>query len=346
MRRVARSPLLWTTCSSLLLAGPLVGQSPTDLACQAGLVDANVPDDTYWTARHPARTPQVLGPFEDAGQWDASIGMLIKLYRGDAQFFGTNRALYDSLMARLVSFRGDVRATDDAGKSTGIPGAVDFNVARRGSRYAVLNTRLILDSTADADQARSLCYTVHNVKRFNERLTKWARDTSQRELEALVQRWNSFNEAGLTPYPWELLGNRLTGWLGSSDGLDPPNRQLILLRPEVGAEVDRGFGRRQNVLAVELIGAVQYIGDSGWYLGGSLIMTSPNDGPAGFGAMGHMAQWLKFGPIWRDRDGDGDRELGWLLSIDAFDLFKGPPEELVKRAEAALAAATQNGGRN
>ena len=75
-------------------------------------------------------------------------------------------------------------------------------------------------------------------------------------------------------------------------------------------------------------------------------MTSPSDGPAGFGAMGHVAQWLKFGPVWRERDGDGDRDFGWLLSIDVFDLLKGPPQELLKRAEAALEAASQSAGRN
>lgn len=326
-------------CCSLCLASPAAAQRPIDRICSTNLVDQSVPDGAYWSIRHPARTEKTLRASEEQGKWDASIGELIRLFAADVQFFDTNRTQYDSLHARLQEFQRSVRATDNAGQSTGIAGAVDFTVRPRGAGYNVLNTRLQIDDSYSEDQLRSLCYTVHSVKRYNGRLTRWAAEMSELELLDIVTRWKAFNEVGMTPYPWELVGNRLTGWLGSSGGLAPPRRQLILLRPQVGAELDSHFNERQNVVAVEVIGAVQYLGSGGWYVGGSLLWTSPDEGASGLGVMAHLAQWFKGGPVWRDRDGDGDRELGWLLTIDVFDLLKGAPAELVEAAKAATRAA-------
>jgi hypothetical protein len=338
---VEPSWVLWTTCCSVLLASPAAAQRPIDQICASNLVDSFVPSDAYWKERHPLRMAATVEVSEEAGRWDASLGELVRLFAEDAQFFGERRPQYDSLSTRLAEFQATVQATDNAGRSTGIPGAVDFNVRPRSPGYNALNTRLSLDEGFDENQLRSLCYTVHSVRRYNERLTLWAREASQAELDALVKRWRTFNDVGMTPYPWEMLGNRLTGWLGSSDALAPPTRQMILLRPQVGAELDNRFNDRQNVISVELLGAVQYIGNGGWYLGGSLVWTSPDEGPSGLGAMIHMAQWFKGGPVWRDRDGDGDRELGWLLSVDLFDLFRGAPAELLDRARQAAEAAAE-----
>jgi hypothetical protein len=336
--------VLWAICCSPLLAVPAAAQRPIDRICSAELIDENAPDDAYWSARFPATTASSLAPLEAQGQWNHSLRRLISLFDADSQFFEENRPAYDSLKARLEDFQARLESTDQVGRSTGIAGAADFRVRPSGPGYNALNTGLRIGPGLSDDQLRSLCYTSHNVHRYHERLTRWARLRSQAELQLLADRWRAFNDVGMTPYPWELMGNRLTGWLGSSDELAPPRRQMILLRPQVGAELDSHFNDRQNVVSVELIGAVQYVGDGGWYLGGSLVWTSPDAGPSGIGAMAHVAQWFKGGPVWRDRDGDGNRELGWILSIDVFDLFRGAPKGLLQRARLAAQAAAEAGG--
>ena len=53
---------------------------------------------------------------------------------------------------------------------------------------------VVIPATADADRARSLCLLAHNVTRYHQRFNRPGRVQAERELEAIVNRWNRFNE--------------------------------------------------------------------------------------------------------------------------------------------------------
>ena len=99
--------------------------------------------------------------------------------------------------------------------------------------------------------------------------------------------------------------------------------------------MDSHLEDREDVVAVEALGLITYLNDQRWYLGASLLWTSTRGSTAGMGALMHLAPWFKGGPVWRDVDDDGDRELRWMLSVDAFDLLKDAPKSLLEAAKVA-----------
>ena len=111
-----------------------------------------------------------------------------------------------------------------------------------------------------------------------------------------------------------------------------------ILPPEsVAVTLDDGLGNRANVIAVEVLGVLFYQGNKKNYYGASLVYSSPSEGTFGYGAMAHVFRGISVGPIRQDRDADGTREWGWVLTLDAFDLFASIPKTLTDAR--ALAAA-------
>ncbi|RMH21005.1 MAG: hypothetical protein D6701_03090, partial [Gemmatimonadetes bacterium] len=231
-----------------------------------------------------------------------------------------------------------LRGALEARRARGVPGAARFTVAADpgpAGGYTVLDGALRVAADADPSRARAVCWLAHSVRRFHERLTRPGRLQSELELRERVERWNTFNERGLTPYPWELLLNEFVGWLGTRSPLEPPMAQLVALRPSPAVEVDSSLEDRRNVAAIEVLGAVFYVSKRRWYLGASFLWTSPSESNAGIGAMIHVMPWLQGGPVWRDVDGDGDRDFRLTLSFDAFDLLKSAPGSLIEAAKQA-----------
>jgi hypothetical protein len=332
----------WTVgCSLLLILWPS-GVAPQSLEsiCSADDVDGSPPNSEYWKARHPGLVSPFLKGLEGRGEWDASVRHILQLYREDAQYFGATlgkEAEYLAALAAVETFVNRVSETLADSKAEGVPGATAFRVQEdpSGEAYTLLDQTVFVEETDSVTQMQSLCWLGHNLTRFHERLTRGARLKSEQELRARVDRWNTFNEKGLTPFPWELALNEMVGWLGTREALEPPKLQLIALRPSVGVEVNSDLEDRVNVLAIEALGFVTYVNDRAWYLGASLVWVSPSESTSGWGALVHVAPWLKGGPVWRDVDDDGERDLRWTLSIDAFDLLKGAPASLLEAAGRA-----------
>lgn len=341
-RAVARAamPLALAAGSLLASARPSLAQSAVAQACLARLVDADLPTDAYGRLRHPALILDSLAPLESAGEWEKSMARIQRLFREDARFFPDT--------ARLAPLYGRVRDAVDRfaaalprsladESSAGVDSATLFTVQElpSGEGFTILDSRLIPAESPIA-QARSLCWLGHTMKRFHERLTLQARQSSERALRQRVARWDAFNERGLTPYPWELALNEAVRWFGSRAPLEPPRLQLIALRPGAAIETDSRLDGRVSAVIVEAAGLVLYPASRDWYLSLSGTWISPSEAKAGYGVMLRVAPWLMTAGIaWRDADGDGRRERRLLLSLDAYDLLRDAPARL--RAAAAQA---------
>ena len=283
---------------------------------------------------------EALEPLERDGQFVQSLDRIIELFREDQKFFsddGSPSATdYQNVLQALVAFWTNLVEEQTLTQRIGVEGATDFMLQDVGGSYRMLDNAVVIPPAADVDRARSLCLLGHNVRRYHERFNRPGRLEAERELTARVNRWNRFNERGLTPFPWELALNELFNWFGSRGPLEPPGLQLIAVRPSIAVEVDRKFGNRANVVAVELAGIAKYFGGRGAYVSASAIMSSPSESAVGWGAMVRIAPWMiTGGPVWRDIDDDGDRDLRWVLSIDAFDLLSGAPKSMLEAAKLA-----------
>jgi hypothetical protein len=304
------------------------------------LVDQRPPAEAYWAARFPDSVALHVNTLEQAGEWDRSAHHIARLLREDALFFGPASPLDDEYRALLQATERFVDSLASAlhrARAEGVPGAVRFVVQQDPveEHYTLLDHAVIITAAHSLDAARSLCWAAHNIHRLHTRLTADARLASQLELRARVNRWNAFNERGLTPLPWELALNEAAGWLGTRPPLEPPVLQVIALRPSVGVELNTDLGGRTDILALEVLGLVGYLNDRSWYVGASALWTSPARANPGFGVLLHLTPWIKAGPVWRDANDDGQRQARIVLSLDAFDLFQGAPRSL--RDAAALA---------
>lgn len=327
-------------------ARTLPAQGNVERACLTTLLDAAVPDDAYWRARHPALLTASLAPVEQDGGWSASLETIQELFRQDAQHFPDGAPLapvYGRVREELERFAAGLSDALDADGSEGVDGATRFNVVQDPATGGFLildqSDRIPLD--ASPEQARSLCWLGHSLTRFHSRLTRIARHSTERALRARVQRWNAFTERGLTPFPWELALNEAVHWLGSRDPLEPPRLQLIALRPSAAIETDSRLEQRVNLLAVEALGVVVYPSSRDWHLSLAATWVSPSESTAGVGVMMRVAPWLvSAGLAWRDVDGDGDRERRLILSLDAYDLLRGAPAQLREAASRATGGRT------
>lgn len=335
------STIAWTVgCSLLALVGPAEAQGPLDLTCHPIQVDLEraAPSDAYWLARYPKSVTATAAQMEAEGRWEDAVAYIVELFRGDFETLTGAGGLF----AAAEQFRDSVAADLAAARTSGVAGSNAFIVQEippstpnDPTLYAAFNNSITVRESDDAATQRSICWLSHSLRRFNDRLDAPGRRQSELQLRARVERWNTFNDRGLTPYPWELVLNELVDWFGSRSALEPPNVQMIALRPAPAVEVETDFDNRTNVAAVELLGVIAYVNNRTWYLGGSLLWTSPTEAPSGLGAMIHVAPWLKGGPVWRDVDGDGSRDFRWTLSLDAFDLLKGAPQSLLQAAREA-----------
>jgi len=338
---VRRSSIAWTAgCSLLLVPGVGLAQAPLDRACHPRIVSQNPPADAYWIERFPDTVAVRLSPVEREGAWTRSVRHVVQLLREDARFFGAGSGLeqeYAAVLREAELFQTRLGEALDRAEAEGVPGAAVFVVQEdpAGGEYSLLNDAVAITASDDIEAARSLCWAGHNLHRLHTRLTTGARLASEMELQARVNRWAAFNDRGLTPFPWELALNEAVGWLGTRTPLEPPTVQLIALRPSVGVELDSRLGGRTDVLAMEVLGVVAYVGHRSWYLGTSFLWTAPTGANAGYGALVHLAPWLKGGPVWRDANDDGQRDLRWVLSVDAFDIFQGAPRSLREAADRA-----------
>lgn len=327
-------------------ARALPAQGDVERACLATLVDAAVPDDPYWRARHPALLTATLAPLENDGRWTASLESIQELFRQDAQHFPDGTPLapaYAKVREELERFAAGLSAALDAEASDGVDGATRFKVVQdpASGGFLVLDQSERIPLDASPEQARSLCWLGHNLTRFHSRLTRIARHSTERALRARVQRWDAFTERGLTPYPWELALNEAVRWLGSRSALEPPRLQLIALRPSAAIETDSRLEQRVNLLAVEALGAVFYPASRDWFVSVAGTWVSPSEATAGLGVMMRVSPWLvSAGLAWRDVDGDGDRERRLILSLDAYDLLRSAPAQLREAAARATGGRT------
>ena len=328
-------------CSLLVLPAAATAQTEIDAVCHATLVDSFKPPNSYWSARSVNVVAASLRPLEADGMWREALAQLTRLFREDSSLFndtGTPSLSDYFRVLRELETLNTVLNDDALMARIGLAGAPRFNVQQDASTdaYRMLDNAVSIPPAADIDRARSLCLIGHNVKRYHERFNQPGREAAERELAARVSRWNSFNERGLTPFPWELALNETLHWFGSRKPLEPPNLQLIAVRPSAAVEFDRRFGNRTNLLALEVIGLARYFGSRSTYISGSLLLVSPSESPAGWGAMVRISPWtITGGPVWRDIDDDGDRDQRWVLSIDAFDLLSGAPKSLLEAAKRA-----------
>jgi len=273
--------------------------------------------------------------------WRESLAKLTRLVREDASLFDADGRPSLSDYMRVLRELETLNAVlnDDALLArVGLEGAPNFIVQQNATtdEYRMLDDAVSIPPGGNIDRARSLCLAGHNVRRYHERFSQPGREAAERELAARVSRWNSFNEKGLTPFPWELALNETFGWFGSRKPLEPPSLQLIAARPSVAVEVNESLGNRVNVVAIEVIGLARYFGSRGSYVSGSLLLVSPSEASAGWGAMIRIAPWMiTGGPVWRDIDDDGEKDLRWVLSIDAFDLLSSAPKSLLEAAKIA-----------
>ena len=353
------SLILWTVTSSLALASPLLGQvPPAEAACLPSQIDDHVPgeEDPYWRLRHPKVLMAELAGNEAKGDWARSIEVIVSLVTEDSIHFPADQI--NSVLGAARSYQTRVEGALDALGGGPIQGAARyqgddsatlFHVDQnRAGRIRLLaggaGNQLVLPGFTDqqAQLFRSVCYAANSIRRFEDRLVDPARTAFARELQRRVARWDDFNDRGLNPYPWEMVANEVVGWLGGRETLEPPSRQLILLRPTVGTEVDSGLEDRTNVAVVEAFGFIQYMRNRSWYMGASAVWTSPAGSTTGFGLMVHLGPLIKAGPIWRDVDDDGDREARLLVSLDVLDLLRGPPGALLKAAQEATGGLTGN----
>jgi hypothetical protein len=315
-------------------------QTAIDSVCHARLVDEFKPSDPYWAARSVGVAAASTKPLEAGGMWREALAQLSGLFREDSSLFsdtGTPSLSDYFRVLRELEALNAVLTDATLMARIGLEGAPRFLVQENaGNTYRLLDNAVSIPPDADVNRARSLCLIGHNVTRYHQRFNLPGREAAERELAARVSRWNSFNERGLTPFPWELSLNEALRWLGSRKPLEPPNLQLIAARPSAAIEVDNKFGNRKNVLAVEVIGLARYFGSRSAYVSGSLLVVAPSEAPAGWGALVRIAPWMiTGGPLWRDADDDGDRDLRWVLSIDAFDLLSSAPKSLLEAAKLA-----------
>ena len=81
-------------------------------------------------------------------------------------------------------------------------------------------------------------------------------------LQERVNRWNNFNEKGLTPFPWELALNSYFYRPPPPDQVPfpkPPTSAWILLHPSVGISLKDTKGED-----AKLVGIVEVLGRSWW----------------------------------------------------------------------------------
>ena len=303
-------------------------------------MDAFAPPDAYWAKRAVGTVAQDVEPLERDGKWTESLDRIIELYREDRKFFTADGAPpladYERVLAALDTFWTNLVQEQTLNQRIGVDDATRFLIEDVGGTFRLLDNVVSIPPTANVDRARSLCLLGHNVRRYHERFNRPGREEAERMLQERVNRWNNFNEKGLTPFPWELALNEAISWFGSRAPLEPPRMQLIALRPGVAVDVDSKFGNRANVLSVEVLGLLWYFGGRGTYLAASALMASPSGSSVGWGAMFRIAPWMiTGGPVWRDEDGDDDTELRWVLSVDAFDLLSGAPKSLLEAAKLA-----------
>ena len=330
-----------TAWCSLLLTPLAVGaqQTPVDSVCLPRLVDAFVPPSPYWAARSVTTVATTLELLERDGKWTESLDHIIELFREDAQFFtgeGTpSRDNYLQVFAVLDTFWTKLVDEQIRNRRIGVAGAPNFLIDQVNGDFRLLGNAVVIPQQANLNRARSLCLLAHNVRRYHERFTLLGREKAEQELRERVNRWNNFNEKGLTPFPWELALNEFINWFGLRARLEPPKLQLIALRPGVAVDVDDSFGTRANVLAVEVLGLVWYWPGRSFYIAGSFLMSSPSEGPVGWGGMFRVTPTIAGGWVQRDADADGDKDLRLVLSVDAFDLFMSAPKSLIEAAKLA-----------
>lgn len=337
-------------CSLLSLlvpaAVPLQAQDSVAQVCLSHRLDAARPADAYWLARHPAAVAESLAMLEAEGRWEESMSHIATLYKADERFFLEEmalRPLYAHLRDSVASAVTQLSAALGAREGEVIVNAQTFRVLENPDEpgvepgFTLLNQRALLPMDATPDQARSICWTSHSMFRLMQRLNAPARLADERMLRERVGRWDSFNDRGLTPFPWELVLNEAVGWLGR-EPLEPPQWQLIAFRPSPAIELDDSFGSRVNVLALDVLGVAYYPPSRRWYVGASGLLTSPSESAAGWGVMLRSSWAISGGPVWRDVDGTG-RKLRWVVALDAYDLLSGAPKVLRD------AAARATGGR-
>ena len=338
----------------LVLVPGVAAQSPLEQICSPGEVDREATGTAFattpwWAARYPPSLTRELEPLEGRSDWVGSARRIQSLVAADSVFFEGAAAdhPYRRLRREIDGMVDAVENSLEAALSGGVGGSVVFRVEPNpiSGDVMLLNQEAVVDPAWSTDQIRSVCWASINAWRYTERLAAGARLATEAELWARVERWKVFNERGMTPWPWELAVNEAVSWLGSREALEPPKAQLILFRPMVTAEVAWDLGERDEMAAVEVVGALRYINDRRWYLGASFLWTSPNDGrDAGFGALLHLTPWVKAGPVWRDVDGDGSRDARLVLTLDLYDLLVGPPDALVEAVAAAALGRDPGGG--
>jgi hypothetical protein len=133
------------------------------------------------------------------------------------------------------------------------------------------------------------------------------------KVDVAFQQWNSYLNRGYSQYPWESLVN---GELWSPTWENPPDRQLVLLHPELGL----GFSTKKDseaeidlTLLVHTAGYIHYFGEGDYFVGLSGSLLFNGDHGFGFGPTFHTGMpgliepfpHVSFGMSWHDVDDDG-----------------------------------------
>ena len=148
---------------------------------------------------------------------------------------------------------------------------------------------------------------------------------------------------GLPMWPWELWLNGKR--LGEGDASPLFRRQVVLLRPSAGVEINTRDQRSADMdasLALELLGFVQYTDDSysRWW-GLSAVVTTTTGNGMGYGALLRYQNY-SIGVTRHKAEAPGEPDDTYLmLNIDLYDLVQKKRAELPEFKQWARAQARE-----
>jgi hypothetical protein len=323
---------------ALALAMPVPAQAQLRTDCvRENLEAADAAALGVWAPLRPGAVAQRLQAVRDAGQWSALADSLRTIYTTPpADLSALSPAQQMAIGAQLEMLRADLERGEKnpADRVSGrITDRFRLTVEMMPLAYTLFEgtpmTPVTITSTTPESARRSVCWLAYAASDVVE----WYRADAVKALdEALarrVNRWDNFMNRGYSMLPHELLVN---GWL-PRETLEPPTWQLILVHPSVATMIVASSlgtlrdAHREDVLALEPLGAVFYNKDRGGYAGLSFLLTFPDERGLGMGGMLHVARIGHVAYVNRPRESDGRRRNGVLVSLDLYRYVAGAAQK-------------------